>query len=158
MHNSLCDLEEVFGEEAQRLERDLQGTSDEECVGVLDSFFLRKLSKGYTGFIMEMMFDSSYEDSISSLLKKTKYSISTLERHVKKETGMTPKAFLNLKRYKAAVEELHNDTNCDWQHYVNKYNYTDQSHFIKSIKRYTGFTPTQLVKAPNLISFRPEYY
>ena len=158
MHNSLCYLEEVFGNEAQKLERDLRDISNEETVNVLDSFFYNKLDKAYTGFIMEMMFDSSYHESIKKLLHKTNYSISTLERHVKKETGMTPKAFLSLKKYKAAVEEIHNDDSYDWQYYVNKYNYTDQSHFIKSIKRYTGFTPTQLIKAPNLISFRPEYY
>ena len=158
MHNSLCTLEDVFGKDVEKLERDLKDISNEECVSILDSFLLKKLSKGYTGFIMEMMYDISYEESIQKLLSKTNYSISTLERHVKKETGMTPKAFLNLKKYKAAVEEIHNDDNYDWQHYVNKYNYTDQSHFIKTIKKYTGFTPTQLMRAPNLISFRPEYY
>jgi len=104
------------------------------------------------------MHDVSYEESIQNLLSKTNYSISTLERHVKREIGMTPKAFLSLKKYKEAVEEIHNDDDYDWQYYVDKYNYTDQSHFIKTIKRYTGFTPTQLIKAPNLISFRPEYY
>ena len=158
MQNSLCYLEEVFGNEAQKLERDLQDISNEQTVNVLDSFFYKKLDKAYSGFIMEMMFDSTYNESIKNIICKTNYSISTLERHVKKETGMTPKAFLNLKKYKAAVEEIHNDDNYDWQYYVNKYNYTDQSHFIKSIKRYTGFTPTQLIKAPNLISIRPEYY
>lgn len=158
MHNSLCSLNEVFGVSVDKLERDLRGKSDEKCIEILDSFLLKKLSKGYTGFIMEMMHDVSYEESIQNLLSKTNYSISTLERHVKREIGMTPKAFLSLKKYKEAVEEIHNDDDYDWQYYVDKYNYTDQSHFIKTIKRYTGFTPTQLIKAPNLISFRPEYY
>lgn len=90
------------------------------------------------------------------ILEKTGYSLSTLERHVKRETGLTPKAFLGLRKYKAAVEEIHNNQHQDWQYYVEKYNYTDQSHFIKTVKRYTGFTPTQLIKNPNLISFRPE--
>ena len=119
---------------------------------------MKKLNIAYTGFILEMMHDISYEEGIKNLLSKTNYSLSTLERYVKKETGMTPKSFLSLKKYKAALEEIHNDECYDWQYYVNKYNYTDQSHFIKTIKRYTGFTPTQLIKVPNLISFRPEYY
>ena len=37
---------------------------------------------------------------------------------------------------------------------VDKYNYFDQSHFIKEIKRYTSFTPKQLLDQPALPDFR----
>jgi len=158
MHNSICNLEDVFGKEVIALETELREKEIDQYIDILDTFFLKKLSNNFSGFLMEMLFELSINQGIPEILQKTGYSISTLERHVKKETALTPKAFLSLRKYKAAVEEIHNNKHQDWQYYVEKYNYADQSHFIKTIKKYTGFTPTQLVNTQNLISFRPKYY
>jgi len=157
MHNSICDLEEFFGAEVNTLERELRNKEAKVCCDVLDAFFLKKLNKSFSGFIAEMMFDLPFDQNLSHILEKTGYSRSSLERYVKNETGLTPKAFLGLRKYKAAVEEFHKIKNPDWQYYVEKYNYSDQSHFIKTVKKYTGFTPTELIKVQNLLSFRPEY-
>ncbi len=158
MKNSLCPLEDVFGSEVSTLEKNLVDKNEAQCTSALDSFFSKKLMECSSHFLIDMLADLDYDEGIPQLLKKTGYSISTLERHVKKETSLTPKTFLNLKKYKAAVEEINSGVEQNWQYYVDKYNYTDQSHFIKSIKRYTGLTPTQLSQSPNLISMRPNYF
>ncbi len=157
MSNSFCPLEDVFGDDVSHLEKELLEKSDEQYGNILDTFFAKRLATGYSGFIMEMMSELSFTANIPSVLSKTGYSLSTLERHVKRETGLTPKSYLGLRKYKAAVEEINLSQNADWQHYVNKYDYFDQSHFIKTIKRYTGFTPSQLLKSPDLINLRPAY-
>ncbi|MFK8056066.1 MAG: helix-turn-helix domain-containing protein [Saprospiraceae bacterium] len=157
MGNSFCPLDEVFGKEVTHLEQELIEKSEEEYGNILDTFFAKKLATGHSSFLMEMMSDLTYSDGISAVLDKTGYSLSTLERHVKRETGLTPKTYLGLRKYKAAVEEINLSQNADWQHYVNKYDYFDQSHFIKTVKRYTGFTPGQLLKTPDLINLRPAY-
>lgn len=155
MKNSLCYLEEVF-EQANKLEMELKDRSSADITEILDSFFWKRLNSNYHGFLMELLSELPYDQGIKAALNKTGYSLSTLERYVKKETGLTPKGFLSLRKYKAALEEIHNNReNPDWQFLVEKYNYTDQSHFIKTIKKFTGFTPTQLLKVPNLISYRP---
>jgi len=157
MHNSICNLEEIF-DDVEQLEKSLCDRETSTCCDILDSYLWKKMNKGFSGFLVELLFDLPFDAGIPLVLEKTGYSLSTLERHVKNETGLTPKAYLGLRKYKAAVEEIHLNENTDWQYYVDKYNYFDQSHFIKTVKSYTGFTPTQLIKAPNLISFRPEYY
>ncbi len=158
MKHSLCNFKDVFGKEVIKIERELLHKNASFSIDILDAFFWKIMNKNFNGFVMDLLFDLSFDESIPMILEKTGYSQSTLERHVKTETGLTPKAYLGLRKYKAAVEEIHLTTNPDWQYFVNKYNYTDQSHFIKTIKKYTGFTPTQLINTPNLISFRPEYY
>jgi len=40
--------------------------------------------------------------------------------------------------------------------YVVKYGYFDQWHFIKEIKRYSGFIPSQVLEEKNLLNYRPE--
>lgn len=159
MHNSLCYLEDVFGQkEVHFLENALRTQTIEQSAATLDDWFWKRLDKKHSGFVTEMICELEEHEGITTMLEKTGYSLSTLERHIKKETGLSPKSFLSLRKYKAVVEEIYKTQNYDWQYYVDKYGYFDQSHFIKTIKRYTGFTPSQLVKTPNLISFRPGFY
>lgn len=155
--NSLCYFEDVF-QEVIKLEENLLGKSSSICREILDDFFMKNLNADFNGFLLDLLHDLPYDAGIPQVLEKTGYSISTLERHVKKETGLSPKAFLRLRKYKAALEEIHLDQNPDWQYYVHKYNYFDQSHFIKTVKAFTSFTPSQIVANSNLISFRPKYF
>lgn len=155
--DSLCNFEDVFPN-VNQLEKNLLKQESSESCDILDDFFWRALQVDNRGFLIDLLFDLPFDAGIPMMLDKTGYSLSTLERHVKKETGLTPKAFLSLRKYKAAVEEINATQNTDWQYYIEKYNYFDQSHFIKTIKAFTSFTPTQLVNNANLISFRPEYY
>lgn len=157
MKDSLCSFKDVFeSTKVIELEQALLNRSSEDCVGILDEFFAEKLSTSHRGFLIDILNDLDYTNEMSTILNKTGYSQSTLERHVKKETGMTPKAFLKLRKYKTAIEEVYETENHDWQYYINKYNFFDQSHFIKTIKSYTNFTPSQLVNASNLLTFRPQ--
>ena len=155
--NSLCNFEDVF-QHVDKLERTLLEQDSSTSGDILDEFFHKTLNDNFNGFLIDLLLDLPFDAGIPLILEKTGYSLSTLERRVKNETGLTPKAFLSLKKYKSAVEEIHLNKNIDWQYYINKYNYFDQSHFIKTIKGFTSFTPTQLVGNANLISIRPEYY
>ncbi|MEM9895979.1 MAG: AraC family transcriptional regulator, partial [Bacteroidota bacterium] len=103
----------------------------------------------------EMAEELKEDCSPKNILSDTNYSYSTLERYFKKETGLTLKGFQTLTRFKLATEELYTTQNQNWIHYVDKFKYFDQSHFIKEIKRFSGFTPSQLLNTPGLISYRP---
>ena len=160
---SVCDAEDVFGNSVNILAHHLDQVSEEEMLPILDNWFLNRMDKASTGFVTEIFneveqnktatFDASR--SLQAMKDITRYSYSTLERYFKKETGMTPKKYQTLGRYKAAVEEIYDTQNNDWTHYVAKYGYFDQSHFIKEVKRYTHFTPAQLLRTPGLRTFRP---
>jgi len=72
--------------------------------------------------------------SLIELSQKFNYSQSGFERFFKKMTGITPKSYLNIIKFKNAVESKERD------------HYYDQSHYIKSLKRYTGKTPSEMNK------------
>ena len=152
----VCDAQEVFGLGFIQLVEHLKHLDTSEIVSELDDFFYKNLEENRAGFISEMAGELKGETNLKEIMALTKYSYSTLERHFKKDTGLSPKQFQSLQRYKAAVQEIYGTRNEDWMHYVVKYGYFDQSHFIKDIKRFTTFTPAQLLKTPGLISFRPE--
>ncbi len=163
IRKSVCDAEEVFGDSINTLADHLKEVSEDQMSDILDDWFLERMDKESTGFVTEIFneveqnkntsFDSSR--SLQAMKDITRYSYSTLERYFKKETGMTPKKYQTLGRYKAAVEEIYDTQNDDWTHYVAKYGYFDQSHFIKEVKRYANFTPAQLLRTPGLRTFRP---
>ncbi|WP_282043469.1 helix-turn-helix domain-containing protein [Winogradskyella flava] len=150
----LSDANKVFGKEFKLLTNHLRNLYPEDIANVLDQWFYSKLNRRHNGFVTEFFEEIGYTNTLKELKEYTNYSYSTLERYFKKETGMTPKKFQTLKRYKGALEEIYDTNNNDWFHYISKYGYHDQSHFIKEIKKFTSFTPEQLLHISSLRTFR----
>lgn len=156
MRSSVCDAREVFGKQVHYLVDHFNGLSDEAIVDELDNWLRSFYRSDKDGFLSELANDLQDHSSLNEIQKLTSYSYSTLERHFKRDTGLTPKQYQLLWRYKKAVKEIYETRNADWGHYVYKYGYFDQSHFIKNIKRFTSFTPKQLLATPGVLSFRSE--
>ncbi|EAQ38582.1 helix-turn-helix domain-containing protein [Dokdonia sp. MED134] len=158
MKDSVAFADDVFGMDVELLKIHLLTLSPSEIASELDQWFAERYKKEREGFVVAMAQEVSASCDIQTIIKATNYSYSTLERHFKRDTGLTPKKFQSLQRYKKAIRELYVTRNSDWQHYVVKYGYYDQSHFIKEIKRYTNHTPSQLLKTPSFIEVRPNYF
>ncbi|MEM6892723.1 MAG: helix-turn-helix transcriptional regulator [Bacteroidota bacterium] len=149
--------EDAFEGEFQRLRDHLKKCGPKRLVSELDHWFAQRYRKENEGFMVEMSQEVSQNCDLGDIMDATGYSYSTLERYFKKETGLTPKSFQTLQRFKKVLRELTTTKNLDWPHYVVKYGYYDQSHFIKEMKRFTGYTPSALVQIPSLIGIRPDY-
>ncbi len=148
-----CDL--LFNSNTNILSEHLAQIDNQQIVNELDQWFMKYYNKEREGLIVDIAEEVSKKIDIQEILKNTNYSQSTLERHFKRDTGLTPKRYQSLQRYKQAVREMYESRNTDWHYYVSKYGYFDQAHFIKEIKRYTSFTPNQLLRTPSFIGFRP---
>ncbi|WP_298324646.1 helix-turn-helix domain-containing protein [uncultured Dokdonia sp.] len=155
MRDSVACLDDVFGVAINNFISYLDTLQAPQVVTALDEWFLKQYNKQAEGFVVAMAQEISSTFDMKTIMDATGYSYSTMERHFKKDTGLTPKRFQSLQRYKLALRELYITRNSDWQHYVVKYGYYDQSHFIKDIKRYTYLTPGQLLKTAAFIKVRP---
>lgn len=88
--------------------------------------------------------------SIKELRDKLCVAERTLERHFLKEIGVTAKQFAKIIQFSSALQQM-NDTD-----YVNlteigyDSGFSDQSHFIRSFKRYTGKTPRKYLQQISL--------
>lgn len=151
------EVDELFGKQALRLTQHLKQLHDpQKIVEELDHWIKPYYQRGRAGFLTELANDLPAKCSPRNLMQLTGYSSSTLERHFKRDTGLTPKKYHSLQRFRLAVNDIYKSQSTDWSYYVHEYGYYDQSHFIKEIKRYSGFTPSQLLNTPGMVSLRPK--
>lgn len=145
----------AFNATIPKLANWMRNLSNREMVIFLDDWLLSHYKKEREGFVVEMAEEICPDFNLQTIMEETNYSYSTIERYFKRETGLTPKKYQSLKRCKEAITEICATKNDDWIQYVSNYKYYDQAHFIKDIKRFTKFTPKQLLETPSFVTFRP---
>lgn len=126
-----------------------------ELIATLEEWLLLHCEEERSGFMADLVQDLPNDYQVETLRQITNYSQSTLERHFRKDTGLTPKKYQRIRRFRAVVEHLYATRSTDWGQYVYNFGFFDQSHFIKEVRAFTGFTPTQLIETPGILPYRP---
>lgn len=155
---SVVEANHVLGNSIDRLQQSLVNIPDDEIAEKVENWLLGIFESSREGFVADIVLDLSDNFSVQSIMQRTNYSYSTVERKLKSETGLTPKQFLMLRRFKSVVAEMIETQNTDWLHYVEKYSYHDQSHLINEIKKFSGLSPSNLILQDNLLSKRPDIH
>lgn len=57
-------------------------------------------------------------------------------------TGLTPKVYARVRRFQSALKQVHAQTRPDWSDVAFDSGYSDQAHFIRDFKAFTGLTPS----------------
>ena len=95
--------------------------------------------------IVEQLYKSPKEQTVIAIAQKYGYQERQLYRIFKRNYGVSPKILLNILRLHLCLTLLiEKETNLI--DIANICGFYDQSHFIKEIKRYTGFSPLQLLE------------
>ncbi len=116
-----------------------------------------------TNYILELVksssnnFDNSIKLAVSTIIK-TKGTISitelrnqlyiterTFERKFTKEIGVTPKQFAKIVQFSFSLNQIKESDYTNFTNIAYENGFTDQSHFIKSFKKYTGGTPKEIL-------------
>ncbi len=151
---------DVFGRRLEVFECHLRTLPDDQIAPELDSWLMKTFNRHATGIVYDLSDHLTPSMSVSEVIALTRTSYSTVERHFRTDTGLSPKQYLMRNRARHAVRDIfataHTGRQNDWFDLVASYAYHDQSHFIKEIKRFTGFTPAQLVSLPWFSQYRPQ--
>lgn len=86
------------------------------------------------------------QESISAIAKKQNQSLRTFERNFLKDTGLTPKQFAQIIQFQSSLEQLTAKDYKKLTDIVYENGFSDQSHFIKVFKAFTGKTPKKFSK------------
>lgn len=86
---------------------------------------------------------------VQELLEKLHITERTFERNFMSQVGLTPKQFAKIIQFQSSLHKL---TEVKFNKLINvglDSGFTDQSHFIRTFKKYTGQTPSYFLKQIN---------
>ncbi len=93
--------------------------------------------------LFNLLFTSNGSLTVDELSKQTFWSSRQINRYFKNKFGITLKAYANILRCASSYLDIRDGNLFPRQEYY------DQAHFIKEIKRHTGYKPKELHKNKN---------
>ncbi|MEL6812254.1 MAG: AraC family transcriptional regulator, partial [Bacteroidota bacterium] len=86
---------------------------------------------------------TNHQSIVSTYPKTQKHFI----QQFKKYAGLTPKVFHRIMRFNEILQQIHKKEHIAWSQVAYQFGYTDQSHFIKEFKEFSGFSPEEFIEA-----------
>ena len=99
---------------------------------------------GLTSSAVSLIVDSHGKKTVASLAEELDVSQRQLQRCFRAETGLTPKQFSRIRRFRTAAAELLADDPRPWVSVANERGYADQSHMSRDFSQIIGLTAEEL--------------
>jgi AraC-like DNA-binding protein len=155
-NNKIVDINEVWSEIVSELaEKIMAVCSFTERISIVETFLLKK----YFNFNNSNYFRNDTLANLLYKIVKTKglitinelaqeeiVSIRQINRNFEKWIGLNPKTFSMVIRFQNILLDIEKSKAIDWQYLSYKYNFYDQSHFIKQFKKFYGTKPSLFLK------------
>lgn len=141
-------ISELFGQaDAYELEQQMiQAVDNRQRIEIIEAFFLKVLIKKNTisnivKSTVDVLLKTKGTTPINVLLKEDITKRRQLERHFKKQIGISPKQLSKAIRLQATLNLLLNKKTETLTDIAYESEYFDQNHFIKDFKDLVGVTP-----------------
>jgi len=145
-------LAELFGQaEANELEQQMiQATDSQERINIIEAFLLKKLNEKNTisnivKSTVDVLLKTNGTTPINVILKDDVSKRRQLERHFRKQIGISPKQLGKAIRLQTTLNLLLNKKSETLTDIAYEREYFDQNHFIKDFKDIVGFTPKEFL-------------
>lgn len=93
--------------------------------------------------LFDLIFDTDGEISVKELSEKISWNERQINRYFNKQLGISLKTYCKILRFQASLHHIKDGK------LFPQLNFTDQSHFIKEIKKLSGVSPKELFKNQN---------
>ena len=160
--NVMNNLTDLLGSSIRPLKEELtEQVRVKDIQSLVERFFLtRAISSNQRidwqrlAYTLKQIRLFSYKDSlIKEICRDDGYSISRLERHMKKIVGVSPKQYQRIMRFNTVLKYLdRNSFDPNWSAIASQFGYFDQTHFIKEFKLFYGKTPAGYAEEDRLLS------
>lgn len=153
LNDDCYDLKLIENIDTQGTLEKLNQTEDNnDLIEILAEYFNELLQNASTNsdyrikLAINLILKTNGTISIKELRDKLTVAERTLERHFLKEIGVTPKQFSKIIQFSSSLQQM---TEADYANLTEigfDNGFADQSHFIRSFKRFTGKTPKEFQK------------
>lgn len=126
-----------------------EASSIPERIMILSTYLLFQIKNNVhhkneiMGYALSMIMKSGGNISLKELQEKAQMTERTFERKFKEYIGISPKLFTRICRFQASLSQIRHNNFEKLSDIAFENDYTDQSHFIRSFKEFTGFSPNQ---------------
>lgn len=129
-------------------DRVMDASTDEKAIGLIEQFFLSRLSDfdSYNHRRMQQVLkeiDNKNQPVVSSLSDVACLSYKQFSRVFTEYVGATPKEFTRIIRFQRALFMMQNNPSIDLMDIILTCGFYDQAHMIKEFKVFSGYTPNE---------------
>lgn len=133
------------------LEQLLNSTSGQQHVDILASFIQAGMQKELPAqdrvqYAVNKILAAKGNISIEELTREVNVTERSLERAFKTFVGVNPKLFIRISRFREAMKQLQHNNYNRLTDIAFEHDYSDQSHFTRTFREFTGFSPKQYLK------------
>ena len=145
LQDEVVDLREMSLELEQKFTSAVSGANSEEIIKSIEHALISELVAD-PNFLREVPLINDYltiadDVTVKYFCEQQAINIKTFERKVLFYTGFTPKLLRNIKRFQMASNQLSHQRITNLVEIAYNNNFTDQTHFIKDFRRFSGVAP-----------------
>ena len=160
---NLADMNDFFcaNELGNLIEQVVSAPDDHMRASVAIDFFRERLAlrgrreRHYLHEAMEYIRASTGTQSVDEIAGKVFVGKRQLQRAFQEQFGVGPKMYGRIVRFKSAYDFMKQYPNASWIDVTYHFGYSDQSHFIRDFKEFTGNNPTGFLSEFGLQSNLP---
>lgn len=93
--------------------------------------------------LFELIYSSNGDMKVAELCEQAGRSSRQINRYFDQQYGLSLKAYCNILRFRASLQHIAQGK------LFPELNFTDQNHFIKAVKKFSGVVPKELAKNQN---------
>lgn len=142
-----CSLEDLFGDRARRLRRQLlQLATPAQRLAALDAWLRMRCENAHIEpaivWALQALARGAQVERIGGLVRDSGLSPRRFDTLFKAHTGSGPKRYARLLRFRAVVDDVHGRKRVDWSRVAADGGYYDQPHLAREFRAFSGMTPS----------------
>ena len=151
LNNKVVESEAFFGTELLELRTEiLKRNTISEKFKIVEHWLMEQFSEDKVPHesILNVLLQlktkpiTSSRDIIASYPNSQKHLINQFKTYF----GLTPKVFHRIFRFNDMLRQIQNKQHLIWSQIAYEFGYSDQSHFIKEFKEFSGFNPKEFIQ------------
>lgn len=149
--NSVLPAQEIFGNEIIDLRQKLIEVSDVNSKFEVAEEWLasrydesKQLPREFSNILKKVELELSASD-FDNLFEGYPFTRKHLIDQFKKYVGLTPKYYQRIIKFNDILKKIQKKKSITWTQLTYEYGYSDQAHFIKTFKHFSGFSPKEFI-------------
>lgn len=152
LNNKVISAQEIFGDNILELRNQIiRAEAIPEKFVTIEKWLLKrfdesKVAPKEASFILDQLQTKPISAS-KTIFATYPNSQKHLISQFKKYFGLTPKVYHRIFRFNEILKQIQNKQQLKWTDIAYEFDYSDQSHFIKEFKEFSGFNPQEFINA-----------